>query len=86
MGAYEGYRSQAQSTSFATVPTALMRQGNFSEITTAVRNPFTNQPFAGNVIPQSMLDATSLDLLQYYPAPNLPGLASQSPRHTVGDR
>ena len=76
MGAYEGVRSQAQSTAFATVPTDLMRRGNFSEITTAIRNPFTNTPFAGNVIPQNMLDPTSLDLLQYYPAPNLPGLAS----------
>jgi hypothetical protein len=76
MAAYEGVRSEAQSTAFATVPTALMRQGNFSEITTAIRNPSTNQPFAGNIIPQSMLDSTSLDLLQYYPAPNLPGLAS----------
>jgi hypothetical protein len=76
MAAYEGYRSQSQSTNFATVPTALMRQGNFSEVTTAIRNPFTNQLFAGNIIPTSMLDPTALDLLQYYPAPNLPGLAS----------
>ena len=72
----KGVRSQAQSTAFATVPTDLMRRGNFSEVTTAIRNPFTNAPFAGNVIPQNMLDPTSLDLLQYYPAPNLPGLAS----------
>ena len=28
-----------------------MRQGNFSEISTAIKNPFTGQPFPGNIIP-----------------------------------
>jgi hypothetical protein len=76
MGAYEGYRSESQSTAFATVPTALMRQGIFTEITGTIRNPFTGQTFPGNIIPPSMLDSTSQDILQYYPAANLPGLAS----------
>ena len=37
MGAYEGVRSDAFTTPFNSVPTALMRQGNFSEITTPSR-------------------------------------------------
>src|SRR5689334_13856349 len=53
MGAYEGVRSQTSTTSFATVPTDLMRQGNFSEVTTAIKNPFTGQNFPGNIIPSS---------------------------------
>jgi hypothetical protein len=76
MAAYEGVRSTADSVAFATVPTALMRQGIFTEVTNVVRNPYTGQPFAGNVIPQSMIDPTARDLLQYFPAPNQPGIAS----------
>jgi Carboxypeptidase regulatory-like domain/TonB dependent receptor len=76
MGAYEGVRGEAITSPFASVPTAAMRQGNFSEITTTIRNPFTGQPFPGNVIPGSMLDPVSLDLLQYYPAANRAGTAN----------
>jgi len=76
MAAYEGVRSEGLSPSFATVPTALMRQGNFSEITTQIKNPANGQNFPGNIIPTSLLAPTSLELLQYYPAPNLPGTAS----------
>lgn len=80
MGVYEGLRSTSQTTPFNSVPTALMRQGNFSEIATQIRMPGTgagtSKPaefFPGNIIPTSMLSAVSLDLLQYYPAPNLAG-------------
>src|SRR5262249_14216094 len=66
----------ASTTSFATVPTDLMRQGNFSEISTVIKNPFTGQPFQGNIIPSSMISAISQKLLAYYPAANLPGTAS----------
>ena len=39
MGAYEGVRGEAITSPFASVPTALMRQGNFSEVTTADPQP-----------------------------------------------
>jgi hypothetical protein len=76
MGAYEGVRAESLSSPFASVPTALMRQGNFSEISTAVRNPFTGQPFPGNIIPASMISPVSLQLLELYPAPNLTGTSN----------
>ena len=76
MIAYEGVRGESIASPIATVPTALMRQGNFSEITTPIRDPFTKQPFPGNIIPPSMLDPTSLELLQYYPAPTGAGTAN----------
>ena len=76
MGAYEGLRGEALTATFASVPTALMRQGNFSEITTAVRNPLTGQPFPGNIIPASQLSPIALKLLQYYPATNRTGTAN----------
>jgi hypothetical protein len=87
MGAYEGVRGEAITSPFASVPTAAMRQGNFSEISTAIRNPFTGQPFAGNVIPQSMLSPVALNLLQYYPAANLSGTANnfQGPSANTDD-
>src|SRR4030095_9935845 len=77
MAAYEGVRAEGQSPSFVTVPTARMRQGDFSEITNVqIKNPANGQNFPGNIIPASLLAPTSLELLQYYPAANLPGLSS----------
>jgi hypothetical protein len=76
MVAYEGVRGDSISSPFASVPTERMRRGDFSEITTPIRNPITKQPFPGNIIPTSMLSSVSLDLLQYYPAPTRPGTAN----------
>jgi len=76
MAAYEGVRADTLLSPIATVPTALMRQGNFSEVSTPIRNPLTGQPFPGNVIPASQLSATARALLDYYPLPNRPGIAS----------
>jgi hypothetical protein len=76
MGAYEGVRGEAISSPFAAVPTALMRQGNFSEVTAVIRNPLTGQPFPGNIIPQSQLSPVALKLLEYYPAATGPGTAN----------
>ena len=76
MGAYEGVRGEQISSPFASVPTALMRQGNFSEVTRSIRNPFTGQPFPGNIIPSSLISPVSLRLLEYYPEANGTGLSS----------
>ena len=76
MGAYEGVRGEAITSPIANVPTALMRQGNFSEVTTPIRNPFTGTVYPGNIIPTSQLSATSLELLQYFPEANLAGTSN----------
>ena len=76
MGAYEGVRGEAITSPFANVPTALMRQGNFSQVSTPIINPFTGQQFPGNIIPTSMLSPTALNLLKYYPEANLPGVSN----------
>src|SRR2546425_4338455 len=70
MVAYEGVRGEAITSPIASVPTALMRQGNFSEISAPVRNPATGQPFPGNIIPPSMISPVSRQLLQYFPQAN----------------
>jgi hypothetical protein len=65
-----------------TVPTALMRQGNFSELLTLgpqnilgkvvqIKDPTTGVPYANNVIPASQLSQNGLGILKAYPFPNL---------------
>jgi hypothetical protein len=76
MVAYEGVRGEAITSPIASVPTALMRQGNFSEIATPVRNPATGQPFPGNIVPPSMISPVSRQLLQYFPEANRAGTAN----------
>ena len=76
MGAYEGVRGEAITSPFASVPTAAMRQGNFSEVATPIRNPFTGQPFPNNIIPPGMLSPVAVKLLQYFPETNQSGLSS----------
>lgn len=62
----------------ASVPTVKMREGDFSEVTTVVRDPFTGHPFPGNSIPKSRHNSASLKAQQrLYPLPNFgpPSLA-----------
>src|SRR5437867_6671964 len=49
---HQGYRVRQGQTFLSTVPSDLMRQGNFSEINRTVFDPVTHLPFPGNVIPQ----------------------------------
>jgi hypothetical protein len=75
----EGIRYRATDTNTATVPSALMRQGNFSELldpgnvwfgrVVTVNDPATEQPFPGNVIPADRLSKNGLALLNAYPLP-----------------
>ncbi len=76
MVAYEGVRGEAITSPIASVPTALMRQGNFSEISTPIRNPATGQPFPGNIIPPGLISPVSRQLLQYFPEANRAGTAN----------
>mgnify|MGYP005842162279 CR=1 FL=1 len=74
-----------------TVPTPLQREGNFSDYFTSsgqlikIFNPFDTyvnekgdvkrQPFAGNIVPKSMMDPVSLAALEFFPLPNQQGQA-----------
>src|SRR4051812_37327539 len=77
-GAQEWVNFLQVSTNLATVPTAKMRAGDFSELLTAntffsspqiIRDPTTGQPFPGNIIPANRLSANGLALLKVYPLP-----------------
>jgi hypothetical protein len=65
-----------------TVPTNLMRQGDFSELLTLnphnivgkvvqLVDPNTKAPIPGNIIPKNQLSQNGLGILKAYPAPNL---------------
>ena len=66
-------------TNTATVPTALMRTGNFSELldpnngfysgARVIIDPQTGQPFPGNIIPANRLSANGIAMLNAYPLP-----------------
>lgn len=64
------------------VPTDQMRRGDFSQLLsgsspTVVRDPLTNTPFPGNVIPSNRISPVSQKVNdKYLPAPNRPGLAN----------
>jgi hypothetical protein len=88
-GDYQGFRqSTPVGTDFASVPTALMRQGNFSELLNpalsglsqpiAITNLQTGQPFAGNIIPQNLQNPVGVKYLNAYPLPNIPGKVQQN--------
>ena len=77
MGAYEGVRAESLSPATASVPTALMRQGNFSEVSTADQESVHRTNVCGQHHSASRCcRKVSLDLLQYYPAANTTGTAS----------
>jgi len=93
MSNFEGYKDDKQFQTLYSVPSAAMRDGNFSELLGSLGaiNPQTGQPagvvvdptqctvvgtartclpFAGNIIPASRLNATSKQLLEFFPEPN----------------
>jgi len=77
--AQEYVRRRFVDTSTQRVPTALMRNGNFSELSApsifysaarVINDPQSNTPFAGNIIPASRLSANGIAFLRTYPQPN----------------
>src|SRR5207247_339404 len=72
MGNYEGFRLRNQRQTVFSVPSVAMRNGDFSQISTVLRDPRTNAPLPGNIVPKDRMSPISLALLNYYPAPNQP--------------
>jgi hypothetical protein len=78
---FEGFKLRQQSQITVSVPSAAMREGNFSEILpgTIIRDPQNRdiqgvkQPFPGNIIPKARLNPVSVQLLEFLPLPNIPG-------------
>ncbi|MGH9337106.1 MAG: carboxypeptidase regulatory-like domain-containing protein, partial [Vicinamibacteria bacterium] len=97
---YQGTRQSIERVRISTVPTALQRQGIFTEPVSgrvpiiydpATTTPVpsggaTRTPFPGNAIPPSRFDPAALQLLSRYPMPNLEGTASNYRRVAPEDQ
>ncbi len=85
---FEGSREGNAIDSILNVPTAKMRQGDFSEVPTAIYNPLsvrsvngvpTRDPFPGNVIPSQLQDPVGRSIMTYYPEPTRTGPNAAAP-------
>jgi len=84
-GDYQGQRQRLGNSVFATVPTLLMRQGDFSQLRDSQNNLIPifdqltgdvngrgRQAFANNKIPANRISAVATNLLNLLPAPTFP--------------
>ena len=69
-GDYEGRRVREAIPRIANVPTALERQGDFSQSRQPAMDLFTGGPFPGNRIPATRIDPIGRALAGLYPLPN----------------
>jgi len=79
---WESYRQVMGAPAFGVVPTAAMKQGNFSAVG-PIKDPLATGTcsatsaaacFPGNQIPLSRMSTAALGIQAFYPAPNYPGL------------
>jgi hypothetical protein len=76
---YQGYRVNQGQTDLSTVPSAKMRNGDFSELNRVIYDPLTHLPFPGNIIPQNRWDPAAKNILnQMIPTPNTAGTVAGS--------
>jgi hypothetical protein len=74
---WSAQRFPSSSFNLRDVPTEPMRRGDFSQLLATarpvtIRDPLSNMPFAGNIIPASRINPTSQGIQEkYIPAPNL---------------
>src|ERR1700733_5822018 len=101
-GGYEGYRQSQASSTPILVPTQKELTGDFSADGPIIYNPFTTRPdpnnpgsylrtpFAGNIIPPSLLSPAAVEWEKLFPAPGSSTLAgynstNTTPEHTNQD-
>jgi outer membrane receptor protein involved in Fe transport len=72
---YEGQREKNEASSVATVFPEPFRRGDFSSISTPLRDPLGGT-FPGNQIPASRISPISQQYLTMHPQPNLPGASA----------
>jgi Carboxypeptidase regulatory-like domain len=74
---YEGFRLPESVTESATVPTAAMKMGDFTDYSnpsaayTGLTDPYTGTSW-GNTIPSGSMSSIAQQFLQFYPDPNTP--------------
>ncbi len=71
---YQGTLTHSGTPMITSVPTGAERQGDFSGLTVPIYNPFgaslARTPFAGNVIPPSLIDSAAGKITALLPQPN----------------
>ena len=67
---WEALRYPRQTTIQNIVPTSFVRNGDFSREGVNIRDPYTFDPFPGNVIPASRITDIAKKILALYPLPN----------------
>ena len=74
---YQGWRVRDAKTYSSTVPSTLMRSGDFSELNRVIYDPLSQTPFANNRIPAGRIDPVTRNIIdQLYPATNVSGQRS----------
>jgi hypothetical protein len=79
---YEGIRQVNPGSATFTVPTAQMRQGDFSQIRGIIYDPNTidpagvRQPFPGNRIPTARFNSVGQKMMSFYPGANRDGVVN----------
>ncbi len=92
---YEGFRRITRTLTFATLPTAAMKSGDFASAAAAlgqpvpkIKNPLTGAVYNNGIVPASDMIAFAKAVLADLPDPNLPGIAnnySSLPRASIYD-
>lgn len=83
---WESFRFPRQATVTNDVPTAAMKNGDFSGEGVTLRDPFTAQPFAGNLIPASRINEVARKVIPFYPDPNVGNTARFARANFVDNR
>ncbi len=83
---YERLNSTSGQVNNLTIPTLKMRQGDFSEVSGQIFDPFTSPrvAFPNNQIPANRIDPIAARYLALYPAPTTSGLANNYQSTTEG--
>lgn len=76
MASYEGLRQNQLSQTTGSVLTQAMRNGDFSAVTVAVKNPSTGVAFTNNQIPSSLLSPIAQKIENYMTLPNVAGTSN----------
>ena len=85
-GDYERLNATSGQVNNLTIPTLKMRQGDFSEVSGQIFDPFTSPrvAFPNNQIPANRIDPIAARYLALYPAPTTSGLANNYQSTTEG--
>jgi hypothetical protein len=69
-GAFDGLTFAQGESASAIVPSVQEVQGNFSALSTIIKDPTTGLQFPGNIIPASRINPIGAKIASYFPAPN----------------